>query len=192
MIRQAKKEDVNQVLPILKQIFDDMELESFKKIGNEKLFLMLEEAFKLPNYRYSYENILVDDVDGKVVSIAAGYPAELEDHIDDPLIALFDKYGVDNNLNMFADKESWPGEWYLDSLAVHPDMHHMGYGKKMLEFLPDYVEKKGEKILSLNVDVNNIPAQKLYAKMGYKKVGELYIGSHLYDHMQLNLDTVRQ
>lgn len=188
MIRSAKKEDVNQILPILKQIFDEMELESFKKIGEEKLFLMLKEAFDVDGYRYNFNNILVDDENGKIASIAVGYQAELEEHIDDPLIALFEKYNVDKDTILFTDKESWPGEWYLDSLAVHPDMHHQGYGKKMLEFLPGYLLAKGEKILSLNVDVDNEPAQRLYEKMGFNKMGQLYIGAHLYDHMQLDLD----
>lgn len=187
MIRAARKEDARQVLPILDQIFEEMELASLQKIGRDKFLEMLEEAFSLSGYRYSYENILVDEVDNKIVSIAVGYPAELEDHIDDPMIALFEKYQVDKDMSMFADTESWPGEWYLDSLAVHPDMHHRGYGKKMLEFLPGYLKAKDEKILSLNVDVTNIPAQKLYEKMNFTKVGQLYIGDHLYDHMQLNL-----
>ncbi|GKQ43019.1 N-acetyltransferase [Companilactobacillus sp. RD055328] len=187
MIRAARKEDVKQVLPILNQIFEDMELDYFKKIGQQKLFELLEDGFTLPDYRYSYENILVDEEDGKIVTIAVGYPAELEEHIDDPLIAILDKHGLDKDQKLFEDTESWPGEWYLDSLAVHADMHHQGYGKKMLEYLPEYLLNKGEKMLSLNADVNNIPAQKLYEKMGFKKVGQLYIGDHLYDHMQLDL-----
>lgn len=187
MFRLAKKEDAQQVLPILKQIFDEMELNTVAEIGEDKVFKMLEDAFALPDYRYGYGKIIVDDIDGKIVSIAAGYKAEEEDTIDDALSQLFDKYDVPNDFHIFGDKETWDGEWYLDSLAVAPDEQRKGYGKKMLEYLPEYLREKNEKILSLNVDVINEPAQELYKKMGFEKVGQLYIGDHLYDHMQLDL-----
>lgn len=191
MIRQARPEDAAEVVPILKQILDDMEIPIFQVISEDKFVELVEKAFVLPDYRYSYQNILVEEVDGKIVSMMAGYPAEFEENIDAPLFKLIDEEGIDiSQFDHIADTESWPGEWYIDSLAVHPLMHGKGYGKHMLEFLPDFVRAKGEKILSLNVDVNNESAQKLYDKMGYKKVGELYIGSHLYNHMQLDLDNI--
>lgn len=188
MIRPAEVQDAQQVLPILKQIFDEMELETVEKLGEKKVFELLADAFSLTDYRYGYSNILVDDIDGKIVSIAVGFPEEKETTIDDALKQFYPKYDIPMNFELFVDKEAQAGEWYLDSLAVLPSEHHKGYGKKMLQYLPEYLRNKGEKIISLSVDVVNQPAQKLYEKIGFKKQGQLYIGSHLYDHMILNLE----
>jgi len=187
MFRYAKEEDADQILPILFQIFDEMELDVFKEIGNEKMAQVIKEGFFQPGYRYGFDNILVNEIDGKVVAIVVGYHEKLEDNIDEPLIKIMHKYGIKEK-NLFGDKEAWPGEWYLDSFAVAPDYQNKGIGTKTMEHFIDVMRERGEKILSLNVDVNNEPAKHVYVKTGFKKVGQLYIGSHLYDHMQYDLD----
>ncbi|MQS76821.1 GNAT family N-acetyltransferase [Companilactobacillus halodurans] len=186
MLRYARKEDADQILPILFQIFDEMELDVFKEVGDKKMAEVIKEGFFQPGYRYGLENILVNEIDGKVVAIMVGYPEELEDNIDAPLIKIMHKHGIKEN-NLFNDKEAWPGEWYLDSFAIAPEYQGKGIGTKTMEEFIDVVKKRGEKILSLNVDVTNEAAKHVYDKTGFKKVGQLYIGSHLYDHMQYDL-----
>ncbi|WP_334333412.1 MULTISPECIES: GNAT family N-acetyltransferase [unclassified Companilactobacillus] len=186
MFRYAKEEDADQILPILFQIFDEMELDVFKKAGNEKMAQVIKEGFFQPGYRYGFDNILVNELDGKVVAIAVGYPESQEDGIDKPLIKILHEHGIKED-NLFDDKEAWPGEWYLDSFAVAPDYQNQGIGTKTMEHFIDVIKKRGEKILSLNVDVDNEPAKHVYTKVGFEKVGQLYIGSHLYDHMQYDL-----
>lgn len=186
MFRYAKEEDADQILPILFQIFDEMELDVFKEVGDEKMAQVIKEGFFQPGYRYGLGNILVNEIDGKVVAIMVGYPEALEDNIDAPLIKIMHKYGIKEK-NLFDDKEAWPGEWYLDSFAVSPAYQGKGIGTKTMEHFIDVIRDRGEKILSLNVDVTNEPAKHVYDKVGFKKVGQLYIGSHLYDHMQYDL-----
>jgi len=186
MFRNANDGDADQILPTLFQIFDEMELDIFKEVGNDKMAQIIREGFKLPNYRYGLDHILVDEIDGKVATIAVGYPEEQEDSIDDPLIKVLHEHGIKRD-NIFTDKEAWPGEWYLDSFAVAPDMQGKGIGTQSLKDLIDIVRQRGEKTMSLNVDVTNEPAKHLYDKVGFKKAGQLYIGDHLYDHMQFDL-----
>ncbi len=187
MFRYAKEEDAEQILPTLFQIFDEMELEVFKEVGNETMKQVIREGFELPNYRYGLDNILVDEEKGKVAAIAISYPEEDEDTIDAPLIKILKKHGI-NQESLFTDKEAWPGEWYLDSFAVAPEFQNQGIGTKTLKDFIKLLQEKGEKVLSLNVDVENEPAKHVYDKVGFKKVGQLYIGSHLYDHMQYDLE----
>ncbi|HIY92188.1 GNAT family N-acetyltransferase [Companilactobacillus sp. HBUAS56275] len=187
MFRNAKAEDADQILPILFQIFDEMELDVFKEVGDEKMAQVIKEGFFQPGYRYGLDNILVNEIDGKVVAIMVGYPESLEDGIDEPLIKIMHKYGIKEK-NLFGDKEAWPGEWYLDSFAVAPAYQNKGIGTETMEHFIQVMRDRGEKILSLNVDVNNEPAKHVYTKTGFKKVGQLYIGSHLYDHMQYDLE----
>lgn len=186
MFRNAKEEDADQILPILFQIFDEMELDVFKKVGDEKMAQVIKEGFFQPGYRYGLDNILVNEIDGKVVAIMVGYPEEAEDTIDEPLKKIMHKYGIKED-NLFGDKEAWPSEWYLDSFAVAPEFQGKGIGTATMEHFIEVIRERGEKILSLNVDVDNAPARHVYDKTGFKQVGQLYIGSHLYDHMQYDL-----
>lgn len=186
MFRYANEDDVEQILPTLFQIFDEMELDIFKEVGDETMKQVIKEGFFLPDYRYGLDHILVNEIDGKVAAIAISYPEEEEDGIDAPLVKILKKHGIHKN-SIFTDKEAWPGEWYLDSFAVAPEFQNKGIGTETLKELIDLIRQRGEKVLSLNVDVDNAPAQHVYDKVGFKKVGQLYIGSHLYDHMQFNL-----
>lgn len=187
MFRYAKEGDIDQILPTLFQIFDEMELDIFKELGNDTMAQIIREGFELPDYRYGLDHILVNEIDGKVAAISVGYPEELEDGIDAPLVKIMHEHGIKKD-SIFTDKEAWPGEWYLDSFAVAPDMQGKGIGTKTLKELVELIRDRGEKIMSLNVDVANKPARHLYDKVGFKKVGQLYIGDHLYDHMQLELN----
>lgn len=189
MFRYAKEDDVEQILPTLFQIFDEMELDVFKEVGNDMMEQVIREGFELPNYRYGLDHILVNEIDGKVAAIAISYPEDEEDGIDAPLVKILKKHGI-NKDTLFTDKEAWPGEWYLDSFAVAPEFQNQGIGTETLKSFIDLIRNRGEKVLSLNVDVENAPAKHVYDKVGFKKVGQLYIGSHLYDHMQYNLEEV--
>lgn len=191
MIRYAKEDDVEQILPTLFQIFDEMELDVFKEVGNDTMMQVIKEGFFIPDYRYGLDHILVNEIDGKVAAIAISYPEEEEDNIDAPLIKILKKHGIKRD-TLFTDKEAWPGEWYLDSFAVAPEFQNQGIGTKTLEGFINMIRDRGEKVLSLNVDVENAPAQHVYQKAGFKKVGQLYIGSHLYDHMQLDLTQISE
>ena len=189
MFRYAQEDDVEQILPTLFQIFDEMELEIFGEIGEDIMESVIREGFELPDYRFGLDHILVNEIDGKVAAIAISYPEVEEDDIDIPLLRILRKHGINKDA-LFSDKEAWPGEWYLDSFAVAPDFQNKGIGTETLKGFIDVIRSRGEKVLSLNVDVDNEPAKHVYDKVGFKKVGQLYIGSHLYDHMQYNLEPV--
>ena len=52
--------------------------------------------------------------------------------------------------------------WYI---AVHPDYHRKGYGKKLLEFFEDYVKSDGIKWIYLTASLNSLD---FYKNMGYE------------------------
>ena len=189
MIRPAKLADAQQAIPILMQIIHDMEIPVVKSVGEDKIQDLLIDAFAAPDYRYGYPQMLVyvDEQTDKVLGICVGYPAAKEANIDDGLRPYLANHGLPADFAMFSDVEAQPGEWYLDSFAVAPAYQNKGIGTKTMEHFIEVMRDRGEKILSLNVDVNNEPAKHVYTKTGFKKVGQLYIGSHLYDHMQYDL-----
>lgn len=188
MIRMAKKTDVAAVLPIIDQIFDEMELKTMAQIPKRVLFAELTEAFKTEDYRYSYRRTLVstDDQD-QVIGVAVGYPEKDEAHVDDALRPLWPKVGLPADYRLFTDKEARPGEWYLDSLAVDPAAQGHGVATALLQALPEYVQQTGLHRISLNVDLTNPKAERLYVKNGYRNIGEQMIGDHKYHHMVLDI-----
>ncbi|KRM21159.1 GNAT family N-acetyltransferase [Latilactobacillus graminis] len=183
MIRQATISDAKSVLPIINIVFEEMEMPLFQKIPLQDLFSILEQAFAMPEYRYSYANTLVYEEDGQVLGLVVGFPEEKEAHIDDALAPLFPQIGLPATTRFFNDKEARKGEWYLDTLAVAKHAQGQGVGTKLLKALPTILKERGEKVISLSVDLQNPKAKKLYERMGFVKQGDLMIGSHQYDHM---------
>lgn len=190
MIRPAKLSDAQYVIPILLQIFDEMELTALAEVSNEALSQMLIAAFKEPTYRYGYRHMLVyeDDDTNEILGLAVGYPAQLEANIDDALAPYFQMIGLPSETRLFSNDESRPGEWYLDSLAVAPHAQGRGIGSQLLSFLPEYLKKQGQSILSLSVDLKNPLAKKLYVRHGFVEDGYTMIDRHKYDHMIKRLD----
>ena len=60
----------------------------------------------------------------------------------------------------------------LANLAIRRDKRKLGYAKKLIKSCEDMAEEFLFKEIFLMVDSENIPAQKLYEKMGYKKIFE--------------------
>lgn len=183
MICQARPSDGPMVVPIINIVFEEMELPILQSIPNQKLFQLLEKAFEIPEYRYSYAHTLVYEQNGEILGIAVGFPAALEATIDDALTPLLKLIDLPESTRFFVDKETQAGEWYLDTLAVAPHAQGQGIGSQLLKALPELLRQKGESKMSLSVDLNNPDARRLYEKMGFEAADNLMIGAHEYTHM---------
>ena len=84
-------------------------------------------------------------------------------------------------------KETFPNEWYLDSISVSEDFRGQGIGSRLLEALPKLAKKANRSVIGLSVDEKNPKAKKLYERHDFKVVGQRMISGHLYDHMQKNI-----
>lgn len=183
MIRRARKTDFPFVYPILKQIFDEMQMETIEKLPEDQFYSLMKLGFISEDYRYSYRRIWVSEKAGKVVGILDMYPYKDQKIIDIVLRHDYAKTGLPISTVIFSDQEAWPHEWYIDALAVDPDH----WGEKIASHLLDAAEKvaakQGYHILSLNVDQENPRAQRLYEHKGYQTEKTMTIGDRTYDHM---------
>ena len=65
MIRKAKLTDFPLIYPILKQIFDEMDMDTIKALPESQFYDLMKHGFYSPHYRYSHNRMWVetDDLD---------------------------------------------------------------------------------------------------------------------------------
>lgn len=63
--------------------------------------------------------------------------------------------------------------WHIDNIAVHPDFRGQGLAQAILNGVFDYYSSRGALRFTLEVDVANAPAIKLYEKLGFRRYSTL-------------------
>lgn len=188
MIRKARKEDCPALYSLLLEIFYDMELEIFNFLPPEDLRKMVVESMEEEKYRYSYRNGIVYEENGEIQGCCFGYRGQLELQLNIPLQQRLAAYGLDPSVPFFPDEETFPGEWYLDSLVTKKSCRGKGVAGKLLAALPEVARQEQETVIGLNCDQGNPRARSLYEKAGFRKTSEMTLSGHLYDHMQKTVE----
>lgn len=81
------------------------------------------------------------------------------------------------------------GESDMMNLAVHPDYQRQGIGEKLVLALIEVLKEKGSHCLTLEVRASNLPARKLYEKLGFQTVGKR---KNYYQHPREDADILRK
>ncbi|HHQ0310228.1 TPA: GNAT family N-acetyltransferase [Listeria innocua] len=184
MIRQAKKSDAPKIAPLLLVIWKDMELPILEVEAEEAITNALIEAIQTEDYRYSYRHLHVFEKDGDIAGVLAGYPGKMEPEIDHAWNEIAKKHGITYDAPIFVDKETFPGEWYLDSIVTNEKFRGHGVGTALLAKLTEIAANEGEKVVGLNCDKGNPHAKRLYERLGFHVTGEIKLSGHDYEHMQ--------
>lgn len=61
-------------------------------------------------------------------------------------------------------------EAHLVKLAIHPAFRRQSYGERLLKGLLKEAKEKGARLLTLEVRESNLPAHRLYEKLGFKLI----------------------
>lgn len=186
MIRDARKDDAEDIVELLKVILTDMELPVMKEVAWEDLKPALVEAAKQERFRHNYRNAMVKEVDGQIAGCFYGYKGGSASDSYEPIEVMLEKYDLPI-FDTYGEEESVDGEWYLDSLVTHQAYRGQGIGKELLEAAFVKAKESGMSVIGLNVDLGNPRAKALYERMGFKKTGEVVLSEHDYDHMQKQL-----
>jgi len=59
-------------------------------------------------------------------------------------------------------------EAHINNIALHPEFRGQGIGEYVLRKIIELIKKAGAKFISLEVRPSNIPARKLYQKLGFR------------------------
>ncbi|KRL02993.1 GNAT family N-acetyltransferase [Liquorilactobacillus capillatus] len=187
LIQPAQKDDVPQIIPLFKIILHEMELPALKTIPQGQFDYIIQLAFESKAFRNSIGTTIVAKNKDQVAGFAFGYPAAAEEKINNVWTSAILKAGLPQETELFTDDETLPHEWYLDSLAVAPTFQGQGIGTKLLNALPKLALASGNSEIGLSVDLQNPLAEKLYTRLGYKKVATTTISNHQYHHMRLKV-----
>jgi ribosomal-protein-alanine N-acetyltransferase len=63
-------------------------------------------------------------------------------------------------------------EAHIATIATHPDWRGCGLGLYLMLALLDAAQAQGARVSTLEVRADNLPAQRLYQKLGYEVVGQ--------------------
>lgn len=181
-IRKAKKEDSAKVAELILLAMREI---VYSFIGSEDIKEAYGFIFSLAQQednQYSYTNTWVLEEDGQILASLTGYDGSKLDQLRQPVLDLLRRQ---YNRNLFPEKETGDGEFYIDTLSVATAHQGRGLGTKLLKFLIVEIVQKEGKTLGLLVDFKNPRAKKLYTNIGFKVVGKKPLLGHDHEHLQL-------
>ncbi len=197
-IRPARKEDAAVIAQSVLMVIPVEALSSIGKgITPNNLTTVMETVAQMEETVYSYQNVLVaekeaagdKESDGTVVGAIIAYDGAGLHRLRRPLEDLLEQY-VGPAAHEWDD-ETTAGEFYIDTLAVEPEMRGMNIGSKLIEATCRKASELGHTKVGLLVDLENPSAEKLYTRLGFKFVDFRPFMQHTYKHLQISLPVIR-
>ncbi len=131
---------------------------------------------------YSWKNSIVacdgDEVIGCIICYEGDRYDYLRQYTWGNLWSDIDKEFIKN-----TPAEAYPGEYYLDSMAIKPEYRGRGIGKQLIEAAINKGRELGYKKFSLLVDVDKPRLKAYYKTIGFSESGKMMFFGHLYNRM---------
>lgn len=176
-VRPAIREDVGIIAQAVAMAIGP---ESAALYCGEDYLAVLEEVALEKGTQYSYENSLVASVGGVPAGAICGYDGALLTPLRDKTLTIIRKY---NPSIQVPDDETEAGEFYLDSVGVLPEFRGHGVGSALLHGMTAKAHAAGHEHVALIVDQDNPSAERLYTRLGFKRVGTRMFFGHTMKHL---------
>lgn len=190
VIRGAKPEDAEKAAELISMAWDELACIFAGSKDKKEVNKVISAFCKEKNNRFSYENIDVVESEGSIAGLVLAFPAEKEMKLNTAIMKkLPSLYKTkistykEKVVPMLNSEEAKPGEYYIDSIAVHPKYRKKGLGKKLLMTARKKAIKRGFNKVSLIVKPKNKGAIKLYKSSGYNMDGTVDMPSTDYYRM---------
>ncbi len=177
-IRPATKNDASLIAEVVAMALGD---DLARYYCGENYNLVLKELACMELSQYSYNNVLIAEVDGVNAGVAVAYDGADLHKLRESTLKVISKYR-DEELNITED-ETDASEFYLDSLGVLPEYRGRGVGAKLILALKEIASEKYHKPLGLLVDFENPKAERLYKSLGFERVEEKNFLGHKMWHL---------
>jgi ribosomal protein S18 acetylase RimI-like enzyme len=127
------------------------------------------------NGAFSYRNAVVAEHAGEVVGSLVGYRiADEPEAIDDGVPAMF--------VPLIELENLVPGTWYVNVLAVRPELRGRGIGSRLLDIAGQRAAETGSAGQSIIVSDANHGARRLYERHGFRHKAERPIVKDEWDN----------
>jgi DNA-3-methyladenine glycosylase I len=176
-IRKATINDVKLIAYAVGNAIGEDVMPSF--CGNNWMNTIAEVA-TLETSQYSYRNALIAEVDGSPAGVIVTYDGARLEELRSETIRIVRKYKPNFT---FSEDETEPGEYYIDTLCVLPQYRKMGIATKLITTIHTKAIAEGHTKLGLIVDIDNPTAERLYTKIGFKRVGTRIFSGHKMWHL---------
>lgn len=164
MIRQARKDDAEAVIPLIMLAIEELILPFTGYIQKKKAGRILKQYYETPGNRFSYDLITVDEQNGQITGMILCYFGKDSAALYTPIEeALFSKRNKEISLDLEADYD----EYYIDALAVYPQYQGQGIASALMKHSEQHAVSEGVNRIGLNVDINNAAAKNVYIQKGY-------------------------
>lgn len=183
MIRQAVPEDAAFLAPLLYDAIHDIAYTLTGATTKNEAVQRLAYWIQQPANRIGFENTWVYCVDEQPVGMMILYPGFDAVRLDRPLLHSLQQQG---QLTEF-DQETEGDVFYIDTLSVHPSYGGRGIGSTLLHHAEHLAHHKNINCLSLNVDFDNLAAQRLYERLGYREHSTRTISGGQFSYMTKSL-----
>ncbi|MDE6560243.1 MAG: GNAT family N-acetyltransferase [Muribaculaceae bacterium] len=135
-----------------------------------------------PRSMYSWNKSLIAEEDGKQIGCIISYRGDEYLPIREYTWSRLWQ-GVDPEVIKKSAIETYPGEYYLDSLAIEPGYRGKGLGKDLMCAAIDYGASLGYRKFALLVAVEKPRLKKYYASLGFVEDSEVNFFGHRYKRM---------
>ena len=179
VVRLAVSEDAEVVARAVAMAIGD-EVALCNYCGEEYLDVLAEIASREAT-QYSWQYALVAEVDGVVAGAIVGYDGARLSELREGTFAVLRE--CTGRVPVVAD-ETEVGEYYLDSVGVLPEFRGCGVGQALVTAFCDRAFVEGHERVGLIVDCENPNAEKLYASLGFERVGRKRFFGHDMWHLQ--------
>lgn len=134
---------------------------------------------------YSYRNARIAEVDGNVAGCLISYDGKGYAESRAKTFAMFEEFGI--HLDIGA-RETGPGEYYLDSMAVKPQYRGLRIGHFLMEDALDIAHKtQGCHKATLLVGLQKPRLREYYSSLGFTTETEMEAFGTLFNKMALTL-----
>lgn len=159
-IREATREDIPLVA---KSVMAAAHMNDFPAVSayDEEFCAICARTDTL----YSFKNSRIITIGGTPVGCMISYPGEIYKDAREVTFKMFSD--VPENVLEGTGIEAFPGEWYLDSLAVLPAYRNYGLGTKLLEDAIHTGRSKGFTKFSLIVEKASTELIDYYSSFGF-------------------------
>lgn len=186
MIRKAFPTDYRFVAELMIQAMEEIVSKFINQQDPHQAIELFEYFFQQENNQYSYQHTLVftEDKNKTVVGSLTGYDgARLVEYRKPIFDYIFQHYGH----QLMLEPETGPGEFYFDTISVHPNYQGQGIGKNLILAGIEWAHEQGHQRIGLLVDERNPSAKKLYTKMGFYMSEKKHFAGALHDHLVFDI-----